>query len=84
MKYPAASRAASRTITARILEVHSASTGILFDTAAVTQKASAYLARRGLSERVEIIAGDFLPPYQGATFLYSRPYCMIGTMSEPP
>jgi SAM-dependent methyltransferase len=43
----------------RILEMHSASTGILYDTAAVTQKASAYLARRGLSGRVEVIAGDF-------------------------
>jgi hypothetical protein len=43
----------------RILEVHSASTGILYDTAAVTQKASAYLARRGLSGRGEVIAGDF-------------------------
>jgi hypothetical protein len=39
--------------------VHSASTGILYDTAAVTQKASAYLARRGLSGRAEVIAGDF-------------------------
>jgi hypothetical protein len=43
----------------RILEVHSASTGILYDTAAVTRKASAYLARRGLSGRAEVIAGDF-------------------------
>lgn len=43
----------------RILEANSASTGILFDTAAVTQKASAYLAKRGLSGRVEVIAGDF-------------------------
>ncbi len=43
----------------RILEVHSASTGILYDTAVVTQKASAYLARRGLSGRAEVIAGDF-------------------------
>jgi O-methyltransferase domain len=43
----------------RILEAHPASTGILYDTAAVTQKASAYLARRGLSGRVEVVAGDF-------------------------
>jgi len=43
----------------RILEAHSASTGILYDTAAVMQKASAYLARRALSGRVEVIAGDF-------------------------
>jgi SAM-dependent methyltransferase len=43
----------------RILEVYTATTGILYDTAAVTQKASAYLARRGLSGRVEVIAGDF-------------------------
>lgn len=43
----------------RILEVHTASTGILYDSVAVTQKASAYLARRGLSGRVEVIAGDF-------------------------
>ena len=43
----------------RILEVHSASTGILYDIPAVTQKASAYLARRGLSGRAEVIAGDF-------------------------
>jgi len=43
----------------RILEAHPASTGILYDIAAVTQKASAYLPRRGLSGRVEVIAGDF-------------------------
>ena len=43
----------------RILEVHPAPTGILYDIAAVTQKASAYLARRGLSGRAEVIAGDF-------------------------
>jgi hypothetical protein len=43
----------------RILEAHSASTGILYDTAAVTQKASGYLARRALSGRVEVISGDF-------------------------
>jgi SAM-dependent methyltransferase len=43
----------------RILEVHSASTGILYDIPAVTQKASAYLAKRGLLGRVEVIAGDF-------------------------
>jgi len=43
----------------RILELHSAATGILYDTAAVTQKASAYLASRGLSGRAEVIAGDF-------------------------
>jgi SAM-dependent methyltransferase len=43
----------------RILELHSASTGILCDSAAVTQKASAYLARRGLSGRAEVIAGNF-------------------------
>jgi len=43
----------------RILEAHSTATGILYDTTAVTQKASAYLARRGLSGRVEVIAGDF-------------------------
>jgi O-methyltransferase len=68
----------------RTLEAHSASTGILYDTAAVTQQSSAYLAKRGLSGRAEVIAGDFLPPCQGATFSCSRPYCMIGTMSEPP
>jgi hypothetical protein len=43
----------------RVLELHPASTGILYDTAAVTQEASAYLARRGLSGRAEVIAGDF-------------------------
>jgi SAM-dependent methyltransferase len=43
----------------RILEAHPASTGILYDSAAVTQKASEYLARRGLLERAEVIAGDF-------------------------
>ena len=43
----------------RILEVNPASTGILYDIAAVTQKASAYLVRRGLSGRVEVIDGDF-------------------------
>jgi SAM-dependent methyltransferase len=43
----------------RILEQHKAATGILYDTAAVTQKASAYLAGRGLSGRVEVMAGDF-------------------------
>ena len=43
----------------RILEVHSASTGIVYDIPAITQKASAYLARRGLSGRAEVIAGDF-------------------------
>jgi SAM-dependent methyltransferase len=43
----------------RILETCSASTGILYDIAAVTEKASAYLARRGLSGRVDVIAGDF-------------------------
>jgi hypothetical protein len=43
----------------RILEAHSASTGILYDIAAVTDKASAYLAGRGLSGRAEVIAGDF-------------------------
>jgi SAM-dependent methyltransferase len=43
----------------RILEAHPASTGILYDTAAVTQKASDYLAGRGLSGRAEVIAGDF-------------------------
>jgi SAM-dependent methyltransferase len=43
----------------RILEMHPASTGILYDSAAVTEKASAYLARRGLSGRAEVIAGDF-------------------------
>jgi hypothetical protein len=42
-----------------ILEVYPAATGILYDTAAVTQEASAYLARRGLSGRAEVIAGDF-------------------------
>jgi hypothetical protein len=68
----------------RILEAHSASTGILYDIPAVAQKASAYLAKRGLSGRVEVIAGNFSPPCQAATFLCSRPYCMIGTMSEPP
>jgi SAM-dependent methyltransferase len=43
----------------RILEAHSVSAGILYDIAAVTQKASAYLASRGLSGRAEVIAGDF-------------------------
>lgn len=43
----------------RILEAHPASTGILYDTAAVTQKASAYLAGRALSGRAEVISGDF-------------------------
>ncbi|HTW03356.1 MAG TPA: methyltransferase [Streptosporangiaceae bacterium] len=43
----------------RILEAHPASTGILYDTAAVTPDASAYLAGRELPGRVEVIAGDF-------------------------
>jgi SAM-dependent methyltransferase len=43
----------------RILEAHPASTGILYDTAAVTRKASAYLAGRALSGRAEVIPGDF-------------------------
>jgi DNA-binding MarR family transcriptional regulator len=43
----------------RILELNPASTGILYDTAAVTQKASAYLASRGLSGRANVITGDF-------------------------
>jgi hypothetical protein len=43
----------------RILEANPVANGILYDTAAVTQKASAYLARRALSGRVEVIAGDF-------------------------
>ena len=43
----------------RILEACPAATGILYDTAAVAQKASAYLAGRGLSGRAEVIAGDF-------------------------
>lgn len=43
----------------QILATHSASAGILYDLPAVTQKASAYLAKRGLSGRAEVIAGDF-------------------------
>lgn len=43
----------------RILEAHSAATGIVYDIPAVTQKASAYLARRGLSGRAQVITGDF-------------------------
>lgn len=46
----------------RILEVHSASTGILYDIPAVTQTASACLAARGLSERAEVRTRDFLRP----------------------
>jgi SAM-dependent methyltransferase len=53
----------------RILEVNSASTGILYDTAAVTQKASAYLAGRGLSGRVEVMAGDFFAAVPGGDLL---------------
>lgn len=43
----------------RILEAHAAPTGILYDIPALAQKASAYLARRGLSGRAEAVAGDF-------------------------
>jgi hypothetical protein len=53
----------------RILEVHPASTGILYDTAAVTQKASAYLAGRGLSGRAEVITGDFFAAVPGGDLL---------------
>jgi SAM-dependent methyltransferase len=46
-------------VLSRILEAQPAAMGILYDTAAVTHKAEAYLARRGLSGRAEVIAGDF-------------------------
>jgi hypothetical protein len=57
----------------RILEAYSASTVILYDIAAVTQKASAYLATRGLSGRVEVITGDFF-----AAVPQGRPSCARG------
>jgi O-methyltransferase domain/Dimerisation domain len=67
----------------RILEAHSASTGILYDTASVTQKASAYLARRGLSGRTEVITGDFFAAVPRGDLLVLQAI-LHGIMSEPP
>jgi orsellinic acid C2-O-methyltransferase len=53
----------------RVLAANPDATGILYDSPAVTAKASAYLTGRGLAGRAEVMAGDFFAAVPGGDLL---------------